>query len=43
MLREIYIKEVFRLHRLPKIIVSDRGLPFALEFWIPIFESSGIA
>jgi hypothetical protein len=30
---EMFMKEVFRLHRLPKTIVSDRGLQFLSKFW----------
>jgi transposase InsO family protein len=41
-LGEMYIKEVFRLHRLPETIVSDRGLQFASEFWKHFCERLGI-
>jgi transposase InsO family protein len=38
----MYVKEVFRLHRLPKTIVSDRGPQFAPKFWKNVCERLGI-
>jgi hypothetical protein len=41
-LGEMYVKEVFRLHRLPETILSDRGLQFALQLWKHICKRLGI-
>jgi transposase InsO family protein len=41
-LGEMYVKEVFRLHGLPKTIVLDRGPQFASEFWRHICKRLGI-
>jgi transposase InsO family protein len=41
-LAEINGKEVFQLQRLPKTIVSDRGLLFSSEFWKHLCERLGI-
>jgi hypothetical protein len=37
-----YLKEVVRLHGLPKTIISDLGPQFALAFWGPICTCLGI-
>jgi len=41
-LAEIFLKEVVRLHGLPKTIISDRGPQFAAVFWKRICEQLGI-
>jgi len=41
-LAEIFLKEVVRLHGLPKTIISDRGPQFAAVFWKRICERLGI-
>jgi hypothetical protein len=41
-LGEMYVKEVFRLHGLPKTIVSEWGPQFPSEFWKHIWERLGI-
>ena len=30
---KIFMKEIFKLHRLPKEIVSDRDVKFTSKFW----------
>ncbi|MCO5575331.1 hypothetical protein L7F22_029131 [Adiantum nelumboides] len=37
----IFIKEIFRLHGLPKRIVSDRDAKFTLKFWNSLFQAIG--
>ncbi|MCO5579307.1 hypothetical protein L7F22_033162 [Adiantum nelumboides] len=37
----IFVKEVFRLHGLPKRIVSDRDTKFTLNFWTSLFQAIG--
>ena len=32
-LAEIYARHIFRLHGLPKSIISDRGTQFVADFW----------
>jgi transposase InsO family protein len=41
-LAEIFLKEVVRLHGLPKTIISDRGPQFAAGFWKRIGERLAI-
>ena len=41
-LAEVFFKEIFRLHGLPKNIVSDRDPKFLSLFWKEIFKLSGI-
>ena len=35
---DIFMKEVTRLHKIPKTIVSDRDLKFTSNFWIGLFK-----
>ena len=35
---EIYIKEIARLHGVPKAIVSDRDSKFTSNFWKGLFK-----
>jgi hypothetical protein len=30
---EIFMKEVFRLHGIPKMVISDRDFKFTSTFW----------
>ena len=41
-LREMFVKEVFRLYGIPDTIVSDRGPQFASEFWKHLCERLGV-
>ena len=38
---ELFFREVFRLHRLPKTIVSDRDSKFTGAFWQELFRLVG--
>ena len=37
----VFIKEVFRIHGLPKRIVSNRDAKFTLKFWTSLFQAIG--
>ncbi|MCO5575354.1 hypothetical protein L7F22_029154 [Adiantum nelumboides] len=37
----VFIKEIFRLHGLPKTIVSDRDAKFTSKFWTSLFQAIG--
>ena len=37
----IFMKNVFRLHGLPKIIISDRDVKFTSAFWKALFAELG--
>jgi hypothetical protein len=37
----LFVKEIFRLHGLPKRIVSDRDTDFTSKFWTSLFEAIG--
>jgi len=39
---ELFFREVFCLHRLPKTIVSDRDSQFMRVFWQELFRLVGI-
>jgi len=41
-LAEMFLKEVVRLHGLPKTVISDRGPQFAAVFWKRLCERLGI-
>jgi hypothetical protein len=40
---KLFVKEIFRLHGLPKTIVSDRGSIFTSHFWTRLTELLGIS
>jgi transposase InsO family protein len=39
---EMFLREVVRLHGLPKMIISDRGPQFAAMFWKRLCEQLGV-
>jgi hypothetical protein len=40
---ELFFREIFRLHGLPKTIVSDRDNRFMSTFWQELFQLVGTA
>ena len=38
---KVFIREVFRIHGLPKRIVSDRDAKFTSRFWTSLFQAVG--
>ena len=38
---KIFMKEIFKLHGLPKAIVSDRDVKFTSNFWKGLFTDLG--
>jgi hypothetical protein len=34
---EIFMKEIFRLHGIPKMVISDRDVKFTSKFWKELF------
>jgi IS30 family transposase len=38
---EIYMEQIFRLHGIPKTIISDRGTQFVACFWEKLHECLG--
>jgi hypothetical protein len=38
---ELFFREVFRLHSLPKTIISDRDIRFMSTFWQDLFRLVG--
>ena len=34
----IFLKEIFRLHRIPKVIILDRDTKFTENFWRSLFS-----
>ena len=39
---DIFVKEIFRLQGVPKVIVSDRDVKFTGNFWKALFKGLGI-
>ena len=39
---KIFMKEIFKLHGLPKAIVSDRDVKFTSKFWKGLFAYLGM-
>jgi transposase InsO family protein len=39
---DLFFREIFQLHGLPKTLVSDRGPQFASKFWKRLFEVLGV-
>ena len=37
----VFVREIFRLHGMPKILVSDRDVKFTSHFWGAFFEAVG--
>ena len=37
----IFMKEIFRLHHVPKVIISDRDVKFTMNFWKALFKGLG--
>jgi len=35
---EIFMKEIFRLHGIPKMVISDRDAKFTGNFWKALFK-----
>ncbi|MCO5605843.1 hypothetical protein L7F22_060027 [Adiantum nelumboides] len=40
-INRVFIKEIFRLHGLPKRIISDRDTKFTSKFWTSLFQAIG--
>ena len=38
---DIFMKEIFRLHDVPKVIISNRDVKFAWNFWKALFKGLG--
>ena len=38
---KIFMKEIFKLHGFPKVIVFDRDVKFTSNFWKGLFEDLG--
>jgi hypothetical protein len=34
---EIFMKEIFRMHGIPKMVISDRDVKFTSNFWKELF------
>jgi len=34
---EIFMNEIFRLHGIPKMVISDRDVKFTFSFWKELF------
>ena len=37
----IFLKDIFRLHGVPKVIISDRDVKFTENFWKDLFKGLG--
>jgi len=37
-----FVKHVFKLHRLPNLIISDRGSQFVSDFWQALYKQLSI-
>ena len=35
---DIFMKEIFRLHGIPKIVITDRDAKFTSRFWMSLFK-----
>ena len=35
---DIFMKEIFRLHGIPKVVISDRDVKFTGNFWKSLFK-----
>ena len=35
---DIFLKQIFRLHGIPKVIISDQDVKFIRNFWRPLFS-----
>ena len=35
---DVFLKEIFRLHKIPKAIISDRDVKFTGKFWRYLFS-----
>ena len=38
---QLFVKEIYRIHGLPKRIVSDRDAKFTSKFWTSLFQAIG--
>ena len=38
---DIFIKEIFRLHNIPKVVISDRDEKLTGNFWKALFKGLG--
>jgi len=39
----VFVQEIFRIHDMPKILISDRDVKFTSNFWRGFFEELGIS
>lgn len=39
---DVYMKEVVRMHGIPKAIILDKDYKFTLNFWKEVFKEFGI-
>ena len=40
-IEDIFMKEIFRLHGMPKVIISNRDAKFTGNFWRVLFKGLG--